>query len=308
MRLRAVLLPISLGMLAPNVALGVSDERQGDEPPTRAFPLIDDRPEREPPPTPIAEPPRQLPPAPIHEPPIPPVQPERDPWDSPWSFDVVLGLGAPTGEIGGALDLAPAPWLSIWIGGGFGAQGPQIAGGARLRPIWTDAKDAIGVELGVSTGPYKSKSCAGSPFMPSDGGCEASHWENAVWANFSLGYGDVVPEVSVRASQSVTPAASTQKPASSQPPRVKSKTSTFSPWPSTSHSESRVPWLRSPQSGAFLSSRSSHPSQPSCRSSPRTSALITSIGVTMPTSFPRASRTTSRWLPVSTMRLAAYIA
>jgi len=63
-----------------------------------------------------------------------------------------VGLGAPLGLAGLAVDLTPHPWFSLNAGVGRGVDGLQLAATLRVRPLFLGRMFAVGLGGGVSRG------------------------------------------------------------------------------------------------------------------------------------------------------------
>jgi hypothetical protein len=110
-------------------------------------------------------------------------RPEAAPWvERPLALEAVLGLGAPLGLAGVAVDMSPSPGFSANAGAGIGGstRSLQLAAALRMRIIAARGF-AAGAEGGLAVGRYSEDlSC------PS-GRCPAAwYWERAVWGNVGL--------------------------------------------------------------------------------------------------------------------------
>jgi hypothetical protein len=117
------------------------------------------------------------------EPPEPP-----DPWAlHPFALEVQLGLGAPLGFAGIAIDGSPLPVFALNVGVGLGAQGMQVSGSARVRPFrfGHSAHFAPYIGGGISEGPYQQYDT--NAFFGGDTPTAEYHWDTAVWANAEAG-------------------------------------------------------------------------------------------------------------------------
>jgi hypothetical protein len=107
----------------------------------------------------------------------------------------VIGVGAPTGLLGGEVEVRPTPWTAFAIGAGTNAQSLQLAGTARVG--WFGPFFRIWGGAGLSGGAYKPFDLN---FCP---GCDSydsldpkpGYWRNdlAVWSNFEFGVGVANP-------------------------------------------------------------------------------------------------------------------
>ena len=110
-------------------------------------------------------------------------RPEAAPWiKKPLALEAQLGLGAPLGLAGAALDVSPSPGFSLNFGAGVGhsTRSLQLAGVARMRIIAAHGF-AVGPEAGLAMGRYEEHiDCP-------DGHCPPEwHWNRAVWGNVGL--------------------------------------------------------------------------------------------------------------------------
>jgi hypothetical protein len=96
------------------------------------------------------------------------------------SFEAQLGLGAPLGLAGGAVEIA-GDRLALSAGGGLGVSGPQVAVTARYRFRLARIFN-ISVGAGVSAGPYEWV----EPLVFDNPA--RKHWDTAFWANGELGF------------------------------------------------------------------------------------------------------------------------
>jgi hypothetical protein len=110
-----------------------------------------------------------------------------DPWvTSPFTFEAQLGLWAPLGLAGVAIDYAPAPVISFNLGAGLSPFGPQLGLSTRFRVFRFGhrARFAPFVGGGISLGPHED----GSYGFIDGGGYQANYkWNTAYWANFETG-------------------------------------------------------------------------------------------------------------------------
>jgi hypothetical protein len=115
----------------------------------------------------------------------------------PLAIELPLGLGAPTGFIGVAIDYAPVPVLALNAGVGFGGSGLQYAFAARARIFrFEDRKRrnhlALYLGAGVSSGVFDSAHVQWN--IPVDGSQSFTedpvahvHFDHAVWGNLEAG-------------------------------------------------------------------------------------------------------------------------
>lgn len=94
----------------------------------------------------------------------------------PASVSGTLGVGGPTGLLGGELEVAVLRPLVVGVGTGLGSGGMQVA--SWLRPRWVFDASALGVDVGASGGPYRQF----APFA------DGRHYAWAWWFNFALSY------------------------------------------------------------------------------------------------------------------------
>lgn len=109
--------------------------------------------------------------------------PDAAPWrDRPLALEAEIGLGAPLGLAGFALDWSPSPGFSWNAGVGVGAstKSPQAATAARLRIVIAPGFGA-GAEGGLAVGRYAEASDCPSGRCP-----PAYEWDPAVWGNVGL--------------------------------------------------------------------------------------------------------------------------
>jgi len=94
-----------------------------------------------------------------------------------------FGAGAPTGILGGSVEVTPAPWLTIAPGVGVAPLGYQLALMSRFRVV-ADTM-GYGFGFGVSEGGYQSKRFAASGgFEPYSAGTESiKTWSHAWFGN-----------------------------------------------------------------------------------------------------------------------------
>ncbi|MCC6664699.1 MAG: hypothetical protein IT375_13185 [Polyangiaceae bacterium] len=110
-------------------------------------------------------------------------RPEARAWtERPIAVEAQLGLGAPLGLVGVAVDLSPSAGFSWNLGAGISVPGPtlQLGTAVRLRLIPTTGF-AVGAEGGLSFGPYSEQSDCPSNDCP-----PAYSWERAVWGHVGL--------------------------------------------------------------------------------------------------------------------------
>ncbi|HEX4447700.1 MAG TPA: hypothetical protein VH044_13215 [Polyangiaceae bacterium] len=123
--------------------------------------------------------------APAEEAETTPITP--DPWvTSPFTIEAQLGLWAPLGLAGIAIDYAPAPIISFNLGAGLSPFGPQLGLSTRVRVFRFGhrARFAPFVGGGFSLGPHED----GSYDFIDGGGFNAdAKWSTAYWANFETG-------------------------------------------------------------------------------------------------------------------------
>jgi hypothetical protein len=112
-------------------------------------------------------------------PPPPPYDPPPSGWEAePWCVEGIAGLGTPVGAYGLAVDVSPAPFLSIWAGFGTNGSGLQLAAALRLR-LWPSHFQAFYVAVGGSVGAYTEPT--------GDSGTDRVN-DRATWMNWELGY------------------------------------------------------------------------------------------------------------------------
>jgi len=77
--------------------------------------------------------------------------------DRPVSFNLVLGIATPVGEVGGLVECNVIPWMAIGIGVGASPAGPQYGGTIRLRALRSEkgAAHALDLVAGGSGGAYE---------------------------------------------------------------------------------------------------------------------------------------------------------
>jgi hypothetical protein len=97
-------------------------------------------------------------------------------WDDALAVDGHLGLGAPLGLAGLAVDVTPHRRFSIGAGVGKGMDAPQVAAMARVRPLLLGHKFALGLGGGVSGGDTRTARFGFSD--PSQ-----IYWGKAIWLN-----------------------------------------------------------------------------------------------------------------------------
>ncbi|MBI3206626.1 MAG: hypothetical protein HYZ29_34135 [Myxococcales bacterium] len=110
-------------------------------------------------------------------------RPEARPWtDRPIALEAQLGLGAPLGLVGVAVDLSPSAGFSWNLGAGVSAHAPslQLGTAVRLRLIPTTGF-AVGAEGGLAFGRYAEPSECPRPDCP-----PTYSWERAVWGHVGL--------------------------------------------------------------------------------------------------------------------------
>jgi hypothetical protein len=111
-------------------------------------------------------------------------RPEAEPWiDRPLALEGQLGLGAPLGLVGVALDASPSPGFSANLGVGMGESTHSVQVGLelRMRLIVADGF-ATFAEGGMGMGRYEERSeCVGPRCPP------AWRWPWAFWGNVGLG-------------------------------------------------------------------------------------------------------------------------
>jgi hypothetical protein len=73
-------------------------------------------------------------------------------WNDPLAIEGHVGLGAPLGLAGLAVDVTPHPWFSLNAGVGRGVDGLQLAAMLRVRPLFWGRTFALGLGGGVSRG------------------------------------------------------------------------------------------------------------------------------------------------------------
>lgn len=106
----------------------------------------------------------------------------RSVWEQrPLVIETQLGLGAPYGLIGLGIDASVLPWLALSAGAGTNAAGLQLAAQGRLQLAPGGGSFAIGVDAGVSRGPYDSVGLCLEK-------CDDPSWDPAWWANFALSF------------------------------------------------------------------------------------------------------------------------
>jgi hypothetical protein len=97
-------------------------------------------------------------------------------WDDVLAVEGHLGLGAPLGLAGLAVDVTPHRRFSIGAGVGKGMDAPQLAAMARVRPLLLGRKFALGLGGGASGGDTRTARFGFSD--PSQ-----IYWGKAVWLN-----------------------------------------------------------------------------------------------------------------------------
>jgi len=114
-----------------------------------------------------------------------------DPWKvQPFVIESQLGLGAPLGLIGIALDYSPMPVLGLNVGVGLGLGGVQYAFAARLRVIRWGHRNHFAAYLGagVSAGGYNTDYAALDTWPEAlERPSPHYHWDTAYWTNLEAG-------------------------------------------------------------------------------------------------------------------------
>lgn len=103
-------------------------------------------------------------------------------WDRPLSFNGVLGMATPTGEIGGTAEYSFSKRIAAGAGAGVSPSGIQTAAYGRLRLRVTEDQDrayATSLVGAFSTGPYA---------WFGNGGDDGDWKERAYWIQLGLDY------------------------------------------------------------------------------------------------------------------------
>ena len=102
----------------------------------------------------------------------------------PFGLDIVLGLGTPTGLIGGVLDWTPTPYLSLEAGLGYDRTFSFFpdAGGFQwsVMPRLRTPNDGVSLSVGAGMSGGHYEWCDSCPFENGD----VWTWSHALWFNF----------------------------------------------------------------------------------------------------------------------------
>ena len=112
-----------------------------------------------------------------------------DVWDRILSFHVTGGIDTPFGVAGGAVEVTPFRYLSIYAGGGIGRSGGRVAGGIRGQAPIGNA--AVGIMLGVHGSPldWESRGRTNESLHTSRHWDFALFWHGGITAEYRWDFG-----------------------------------------------------------------------------------------------------------------------
>jgi hypothetical protein len=113
--------------------------------------------------------------------------PPPDPWAvRPVALELQLGVGAPLGYAGLAVDWSPFPFISLNAGVGLNDEGVQFAGSGRIRPFrfGHTVRVAPYVGGGISAGPYAQRQ---TNIFDGYFWAVQDRWDMAIWEYLETG-------------------------------------------------------------------------------------------------------------------------